>query len=67
MKKSKNKKFIKHVGNDCPVPPKTLVSYRTKNNEVQLSHEHLPTIASDLDWSDKPKVGRIVDYRVWGK
>ena len=63
MKKSKNKEFIKHTGNNCPVPPSTLVSYRTINDEVSLSHEHYPVYAGDIDWSDRPQVGRIFDYR----
>ena len=62
MKKSKNKKFIKHTGNNCPVPPLTLVSYRTINDEV-ISHEHYPVYACNIDWSDIPQVGRIFDYR----
>lgn len=62
--------FIKHTGNKCPVPPDTKVSYRTTNDEVALSHAHIPVRAIDLNWQTDgkggkaPVVGKIVEYRI---
>lgn len=56
--------FIKHVGNVSPVSMRSRVVYRTTNAEVAVSHVHMSACAGDLDWSDKPSVGRIYDYKV---
>lgn len=56
--------FIKHVGNVMPVPMLTRVAYRTTNEKVRVSHVHMPIFAGDVNWSDKPSIGRIFDYKV---
>lgn len=65
-----NKAFTYHSGNRRPVPKGTYVIYRTvttENGEHSISHVHLPMLAENLVWNDKPAFGRIHDYRVVAK
>lgn len=59
-----NIQLIKHIGEQCPVPPDAMVMYRTTSIITPLSHIHMPMKAIDLDWTKRPSVGRILEYRV---
>lgn len=56
--------LIKHIGEKCPVPPDALIIYRTTSRDTPTSHIHLPMKAIDLDWTNRPKIGRILEYRI---
>lgn len=61
-----NYDFITHVGERCPVPPYSIVVYRTTSKHRLVSHVHGHVLAGVLDWSKKPQMGRILDYAVVG-
>ena len=56
--------FIKHTGDAMPVHSGKMVAYRTTNEHVPISHIHMPVCAGDLDWTHRPQVGRILEYKV---
>lgn len=56
--------MIKHVGEQCPVPPDSLVIYRTYSRDTPISHIHMPMRAADLTWTKRPIMGKILEYKV---
>lgn len=58
--------FVTHVGERCPLPPDTIVVYRTTSKHSLVSHIHGHVKAGALNWSKRPAMGRILDYAVVG-
>ena len=66
--------FITHSGISRPVPVGTYVIYRTVTEGhydigvLKYSNIiHLPMLAENIDWSEKPVLGRIYDYAIVNK
>jgi len=65
--KTQFQNFIRHIDDKCPIPDMAKVVYRTAHNcerGKKISHIHAPMLASEIDWSHKPTIGRIYDYLV---
>jgi len=64
----RNIEFITHTGTSRPVPIGTYVIYRTvsecnKAGVASISNIiHQPMLAENIDWTDKPVLGRIYEY-----
>jgi hypothetical protein len=56
--------FIRHDESTCPVADHIFVYYRTVSKLNPCSHVHFPVQAGILDWSWKPEMGRIRDYKI---
>ena len=64
--------FTRHTGKTQPVPNSAMVAYRTFHFDIDeydeadfsFSHVNMPVADDNIDWSDKPAIGRVYDYKI---